>query len=130
MAEKNPAVLVVEDDDDIRHATADFLVSAGYACLQAANGVEALERLPELARPGVVILDVMMPVMDGLEFLEEITRTCQLSALSVVLVTASPTLCDGRTVTDGMPIIRKPVVPSHLLDLVQSRLPPPSPLLI
>src|SRR6266540_4074288 len=117
-------VLVVDDDDDIRHATAAFLASAGYSCLEAANGKEALERLPQLARPAVVILDVMMPVMDGLEFLEEIGRTGQLAMLSIVILSASPMLCKGRCHTDGLPVIHKPAPPERLLELVRTRVAP------
>jgi CheY-like chemotaxis protein len=120
------AVLVVEDDEDVRQATVTFLSSAGYACLEAANGREALDRLPDLARPAVVILDVMMPVMDGLDFLQEVGRRGQLSRLSVVIVTASPSICEGRTVADGFPVVQKPIAAGRLLELVQTRVATPA----
>jgi CheY-like chemotaxis protein len=66
----------------------------------------------------------MMPVMDGLEFLEEASRTGQLNKLSVVIVSASPTLCEGRAIADGLPVIHKPAQPNRLLELVQSHVEP------
>jgi CheY-like chemotaxis protein len=120
------SVLMVEDDDDIRRATCDFLSSAGYECLEAANGREALALLPDLVRPAVVLLDIMMPVMDGFEFLTELARSGQTTDLSVVIVSASPSLCEGNDVTEGVPIVAKPVSPSHLLDLVRTRVAEPS----
>ena len=117
---------MVEDDDDIRRATCDFLSSAGYGCLEASNGREALALLPDLVRPAVVLLDIMMPVMDGFEFLTELARSGQTTDLSVVIVSASPNLCEGRDVTEGVPVVAKPVSPSHLLDLVRARVSDPS----
>ena len=122
---QSAAVLVVEDDEDIRHATSAFLASEGYPCLEAANGSEALQRLPHLTRPAVVLLDLMMPVMDGLEFLEQASRTGQLTRVSVVIVSAASTLSKGLPIADGLPVVHKPAAPDHLLELVRTRVAPP-----
>src|SRR5437867_1078963 len=85
------AVLIVEDDTEIREALRDLLTEHGYRVLEAANGLEALslvERLPE--PPCVVLLDLMMPVMTGWELLEkwetqggvEPHRVCIISAFA------------------------------------------------
>lgn len=68
------AVLVVEDEAEIREDVADILREEGYEVVTAANGAEALERLRAGAPPCVILLDLMMPIMNGLEF-----RSAQLS---------------------------------------------------
>ncbi len=60
-------ILVVEDDESIRQGLADVLENEGYRVITAKNGEEGLERLWE-DQPDLVILDLMMPVMDGFEF--------------------------------------------------------------
>ena len=77
-------VLVVDDDDGIRTAVADALDFEGYEVITATNGVEALDRV-RTARPNVVVLDLMMPVMDGWAFIEK-CRTDELCDGTPVLV--------------------------------------------
>ena len=60
-------VLVVDDDPDILEAICDILEGEGYVVARARHGAEALERLHE-RRPNLILLDLMMPVMDGLAF--------------------------------------------------------------
>jgi CheY-like chemotaxis protein len=65
-----PTVLVVEDDDDFRELERTMLQASGYDVITAANGVEALAIL-QTRHPCVILLDLMMPIMDGLTFLRE-----------------------------------------------------------
>ena len=60
-------VLVVDDDPDILEALSEILEAEGYTVSRARNGQEALERLAQ-SRPALILLDLMMPVMDGWEF--------------------------------------------------------------
>ena len=62
-----PCVLIVEDDADIREFMQFLLSASGYETMTAANGEEALHRMRE-RRPCMVLLDLMMPVMDGFDF--------------------------------------------------------------
>ena len=64
-----PQILVVEDDDAIRGLVSDVLRDDGYLVREATNGAEALEQLRG-ARPDLIVLDLMMPVMDGWQFVE------------------------------------------------------------
>lgn len=64
MADK---VLVVEDEDSVRELLVTWLEEAGYSVIQASNGLEGVRRLYD-QQPDLVVLDIMMPVMDGLEF--------------------------------------------------------------
>jgi two-component system response regulator MprA len=85
-------VLVVDDDPWIREAVELALLSEGYAVLIARDGLEALERI-ERRRPDLILLDVMMPRMDGMTLVHELRRRGLGRDLPIVLVTASPGLC-------------------------------------
>jgi CheY-like chemotaxis protein len=82
------AVLVVDDDPDGCEAVMRALRKSGKAVRTAPNGREALAALIDAATPDVVVLDVRMPEMDGLQFLEVIRSYLRWSHLPVVLLTA------------------------------------------
>lgn len=69
-------VLIVDDDDDLRDALAEALIDEGYVVAMACNGREGLDRLQDNLKagrlPGVVLLDLLMPVMNGWEFCEAV----------------------------------------------------------
>ena len=79
-------ILVVDDDPDVRMATRDFLTSKGHEVTLAADGVQALELLATV-KPDVVLLDVAMPEMDGMETLRRIVSGHP--NLPVIMVTAN-----------------------------------------
>jgi len=80
-------VLVVEDEEDIRHLLADELEDMGHEVRKADNGAVALQRVAEEA-PDVVFVDIVMPVMDGLLFVSELRAEPSTASIPVVLVTA------------------------------------------
>ncbi len=82
-------VMVVEDDEGIRDALCDLLAAEGYEVVPAFNGADALERLRSGVRPDVILLDLMMPVMDGWAFRAEQRRDPALAEIPVVVITAS-----------------------------------------
>ena len=65
-------VLVVEDDRDIRWSMEQFLEEEGYAVVTASDGQAALERIPHLPKPSVILLDLMMPKLDGYGVLRDL----------------------------------------------------------
>lgn len=79
-------ILVVDDDPEVRMATRDFLSSKGYEVVVAEGGREAL-RLLDASPPDVVLLDVAMPDMDGMEILKRIVATHP--TMPVIMVTAN-----------------------------------------
>jgi CheY-like chemotaxis protein len=81
-------LLVVEDDLAIRDAMTDFLEEEGYDVITAANGDQALRMLEALEGPILVILDLMMPVMDGFEFLRQLRARPWLPSHRVLVITA------------------------------------------
>ena len=85
-----PAILVADDDDDVREMVSAVLASRGYTLLQASSGREALDRLRQAERkPELILLDLMMREMDGAQFLAEQRRDPTLSAIPVVIMTAA-----------------------------------------
>jgi CheY-like chemotaxis protein len=99
-------ILVVDDDEDIREALRDLLVSDGYQVDVAENGRDALCFMRRRARPDLVLLDLMMPVMNGWEFLHEKSRDDDLSRVPVVVVTANPDPVEADNVKA---VMQKPV---------------------
>lgn len=81
-------ILLVDDDGDIRSAMRLALEIEGYRVELAGDGREAWDRLHRHARPALILLDIMMPVMDGSEFLRLLRSDPQLRTIPVVLVTA------------------------------------------
>ncbi len=79
---------MVDDDEDIREAICGVLQAEGYTTLVAENGERALEVIDRGRRPCVVLLDLMMPVMSGWEFMKAVTGKDEFDDLPVVVVSA------------------------------------------
>ncbi len=108
-------MLVVEDTEDLRELFIDVLADAGYTARGAENGQEALDALAAMPeKPCLVLLDMMMPVMDGAEFLDAIHANPLLAALPVVVVSAATT----RTPEGVRKVMKKPVAMDALLNVV------------
>ncbi len=98
-----PSILIVDDDSDLRDALADIFGAAGYAVATAANGKEGLACLDE-HRPNVVLLDMMMPVMGGREFLERKRVHPTVADVPVIVSSASDhTVVPGAAATFDKP---------------------------
>ena len=80
-------VLIVDDEPDLVEAVRASLVESGYAVVTAANGTEGLKKAGE-HKPHLILLDILMPKMDGYELLEKIKKTAELWNIPVVMVTA------------------------------------------
>jgi PAS domain S-box-containing protein len=94
-SDEEALVLVVDDDPDVRALVRSTIEDAGVAAAEAANGRIALDWLKENPRPSLVLLDLMMPVMDGLEFLERARGMSEYADLPIVVLTAKE-LTDGE----------------------------------
>ena len=116
MASDPPILLVVDDDDDVRLALKLYLEAEGYVVEEAQNGSEALERLRRGLRPRVIVLDLMMPVMNGWEFREQQKAAHDLKDIPVVIFTATG-LTTG--IMDDITVLPKPVDALRLLDVVR-----------
>jgi CheY-like chemotaxis protein len=116
----NPSVLVVDDNEDIRESLMGFLEDHGFVATGATNGQDALVQLGSArALPCLIILDMMMPVMDGRAFREAQMRDPGIAGIPVVVVSAYKdvsALAEELGVRDHLP---KPLDLDALLDLVR-----------
>src|SRR3954462_7575246 len=119
-------VLVVDDDFDIREALSDVLASEGYSVVTAADGREALERLRGGIRPAVMLLDLMMPRVSGVEVIDALRKDESLRQIPVVVCSANRGYGpDDLGVND---VLRKPVSVEELLEAVARAIRPRAPL--
>jgi len=100
---RKPLILVVEDHDSARSALTALLSSTGYEVVETPNGREALALLAKGLRPDLILLDLMMPVMDGWEFMKRQRRDLQLCTIPTIVVTGVPSH-DPRCLE--MPVVR------------------------
>jgi len=117
------SVLVVDDDPDVARFVEVNLRSAGYEVTVASDGQEALERAVEL-RPDLVLLDVMMPKLDGFEVAQRLRRDARTSSTSIIMLTAKALSSDkvlGLS-TGADDYIIKPFDPVELLARVKGTL--------
>jgi CheY-like chemotaxis protein len=111
-----PAVLVIDDEADIRDIISELLEPEGYQVFTAANGREALELLPALPRLCLVLLDLMMPGLDGWTFFARARVAGALEGVPILAFTAlgKPTLPEGIA-----GVLRKPLDIDGLLAAVK-----------
>src|ERR1700679_2088809 len=89
MTAEKKTILIVEDDQGIRETLVEILDSEGYIVLSASNGLEALQVLRSTAvKPDLILLDLMMPVMDGLSFKAQSSQDPSLAKIPVVIMSA------------------------------------------
>jgi CheY-like chemotaxis protein len=103
-------VLVVEDHDDTREMVELILRLDGYTVCTARDGAEALE-LTEREMPCLILLDVTMPVMDGITFARKMrkSRDAHLAATPIVLLTALSSIDDAMAQTGAVSVVEKPI---------------------
>ncbi|HEX8788494.1 MAG TPA: response regulator [Telluria sp.] len=114
----NKTILIVDDDADIRAVLSEFLEFENYTVSTAANGREALAFLRAHPRTSVVLLDLMMPIMDGFQFREEQKRDPAIASVPVVVMTASGSLGPGSIDVDQ--VLAKPLELDRLLAALDS----------
>ena len=118
MTEARP-ILLVDDDPDIREALAETLEHQGFRVITARNGQDALNVLRGMVvAPSVILLDLMMPVMDGYGFVAALRAEPALAALPVVIVSASHQVDRGR-LSEPSAVVGKPIRVPQLLRMLR-----------
>ena len=112
-------VLVVDDDADIRAFVSELLVDEGYAVRAATNGRDALAVLGNW-HPDVILLDLMMPEMDGWAFLAAQQRNLELVRIPVIVMSASYILRGGAGRIAAADKVAKPFAIDQLLAKVEA----------
>lgn len=112
-------ILIVEDDRDLSRLVSEVLESAGYSTAIAANGYEALKHLQTNDHPDLILLDMMMPGMDGWQFREEQRKIPAVASIPVVTVTADGDARGKAASIQAVGYIAKPISIDTLLDEVE-----------
>ncbi len=114
----NGTILIVDDDDDIRETLADLLLESGYKVLTATNGQQALDVLRSHSPICLVLLDLMMPVMDGQEFRAAVSNENHLADIPIVVITAGGQKL-ASTAAPGVPVLYKPLRMDDVIEVVK-----------
>ncbi len=120
---RSPNILLIEDDRDLADAIVEVLRTEGYRVIHAADGVAALGILAEGEPPQVILLDLMMPNMNGWEFREAQLHDPRLAKIPVVVLSATG---ERARPIDAARVLRKPVTIEDLLRAVAEFTRPPS----
>ncbi len=107
------AILIVDDEFAVREILEDVLAEEGFTVYSAADGAQALEILAKCKLPALILLDVMMPVMDGIQFLKKLRASEKLKRIPVLVTSATnqkPQAVDG--------FLPKPISLANLLEAV------------
>jgi CheY-like chemotaxis protein len=110
---KCAAVLVVEDEADIRDAIVEFLQADGFFVEHARNGLEALDQLPRMPQPTLILADLMMPFMDGMTLITALREDDRFATLPVVIVSAAT-----MRAPQGYRRLKKPIDLDDLSEIV------------
>lgn len=114
-------VMIVEDDAILRKSLAMLLKMEGYNVIEAKHGEEALRMMESVGRPCIIILDLMMPVMDGITFRAEQLKREEFANVPVVIVTGHE---DAKTIAEAISahaLLQKPYRPQQVIELVRTR---------
>ncbi len=115
--EERRRILVVDDDSGIREVLVECLQGEGYDVADARNGAEGLERLRG-HRPHVILVDLLMPVMNGSQFIAHLRADAATRGIPVLLMSGSNELL-GRPPAGADALLPKPFELEELLDLVR-----------
>jgi CheY-like chemotaxis protein len=116
-------VLVVEDDNEILAGVEEMLTDAGYEVATAHHGQEAMAYLETRPAPSAIVVDLLMPLMNGWDLVNRLRANPRLASIPVVVVTATGPHW-GYPV-DASLVVRKPFQRQHLLNLIRKVTEPP-----
>jgi two-component system, chemotaxis family, chemotaxis protein CheY len=112
--------LIVDDDDNIREALEELLALHGFTGRSAENGSVALQLLRARPRlPKLILLDIIMPVLDGWGFLLERNEDPRLLTVPVIVISASFGIEERARKAGAHSVMSKPLEPNHLLSVIE-----------
>jgi CheY-like chemotaxis protein len=117
-----PSVLIVEDNRDLRYLYT-YALFTGFEVRTAQNGADAIVEVLDY-KPDIIITDINLPVLDGIEFMQVIKRDAELSDIPIVVVSGASRESLARAEEAGaVKVLKKPVDPNTLLDELLQILP-------
>jgi CheY-like chemotaxis protein len=108
-------VLIVEDEEDLREMMREALELNGYRVVTASEGVDALAKLAHIQAPCLILLDLLMPGMNGWDFYENVRKRPELAAVPVIVHSSAP----SRAPQGVTRVLQKPLGIDRLLSTVQ-----------
>jgi CheY-like chemotaxis protein len=105
----NRAVHVIDDDDDVRESLVDVIQETGRQAFGAPSAVVALRLLETLPRPCLILLDVMMPGMNGIEFIEVVQKRPDAVDFPILVISATSAIERAKYYTAVLGALRKPI---------------------
>lgn len=114
-------ILLIEDDKDIREALVEFLEDSGFRVSTASDGHQALMQLRSGTPPCLVILDLLLPYMDGFELRREMLAEPRLAGIPVVVTTALSAEFRRENTLQALAYLSKPIDTGRLMELVRSQ---------
>jgi two-component system chemotaxis response regulator CheY len=120
MSTGSAPVLAVDDSASIREMIVSVLIGKGYRVTSAADGREALQRLRAATEPYIVLLDIVMPLMDGIAVVHEIERDASLKAIGHKFVLMSSTVRMSQPdVPPTAGQLAKPFTRQQLMEMIE-----------
>jgi CheY-like chemotaxis protein len=107
-------VLIVEDEEDLRELMRDALTMRGYSVVTAVEGTDALRKLDDLGPPCLILLDLLMPGMNGWDFFEKVRERPELASVPVIIHSSAAT----RAPTGATRVLQKPLAFERLVSVV------------
>lgn len=116
MTHPNPShtVLIVEDEEDLRELMSSALQMRGYTVVTAEEGTDALRKIDDIGRPCVILLDLLMPGMNGWDFFEKVRERPELSSVPVIIHSSAST----RAPVGVTRVLQKPLAFETLVSVV------------
>jgi len=108
-------VLVVEDEEDLREMMRDALEMSGYAVVTAEDGQDALDKIDGIENLCLIILDLLMPVMNGWDFVERMRQRVELAAVPIVVHSSAPAPPPAGVTR----VLQKPLLFDRLISIVR-----------
>lgn len=123
------SILLVDDDSNLRDMLRAMLEIGGFDVVEAEDGLDALEKLDEIM-PDIVVLDVMMPNMDGVSLCKQLRSDAEFVSLPIIMLSGKT---QQQAVEEGLAAgancyLRKPITVEELIRSVRDLLPAASPL--
>jgi CheY-like chemotaxis protein len=111
------SILIVEDEPSIRENLQMILELEGYSVFTATNGKEGLQVLRKMPRPCLILLDLLMPVLNGMEFLEAKSHEDAIAAIPVCIVSG---VAEKPDLSKASGFVKKPIDLDALLNFVRN----------
>lgn len=118
MSQPKPTILVIEDDAEVRDELCELIESAGFEVLAAANGQDGLSALRKHPHTRAVVLDLVMPVMNGATFRGEQLRDPAIAAIPTILLTGRNDVAPMGAALEACAWLPKPFAPDALLAIL------------